>query len=153
MKCKKGHSPNTSTPLSPSTIVPPPGGTGIQRPQTPTAEQPIVLSGGVFDALEPRLAEIEANMRTIAELVVLPDFDERMDRLEASLALLSGRLLLLEQRVSEMVAHARVYRVGIDGPMPRCEICRKHASVTSVNGYAVCSQECHDVAQDREPRP
>lgn len=80
----------------------------MSESETPTAEQPIVLSGGVLDALEPRLAAIEATVRVV-RLVGLPDLDARLDHLEAALALLSGRLTLLEQRVSEMVAHSYVY--------------------------------------------
>lgn len=40
VKIRKGHSPNAATPLNPANIVPPPGGTGIQRPQSQPAPAP-----------------------------------------------------------------------------------------------------------------
>ena len=36
---------------------------------------------------------------------------------------------------------------------PPCDICGNHGAVAGVNGYGVCSQECADEAERKEPRP
>jgi len=35
-------------------------------------------------------------------------------------------------------------------PIHLCDICGKHESVTGTNGYGVCSEECHHVAEGKK---